>query len=228
MKDDLAAIKQWTAIFKDPTALVKTVTKNYLFHQKAIKADIAAVKTDWAADNFFKAGKDIADIAVKAIGPIKSTPAAEYGVDIKMIDHFLAGFIYGMTTQNHLTELEACYAGGETMEQEILASIKDFETGGWDNITQGVLEVLLVALQLPQELHTCESMQDDLHAIADWASIFSNKTKLIATLTKHYTLHKKAVDADIATLEGDWDNQKYFLAGQDVATLMDVLVGPIQ
>ena len=44
---------------------------------------------------------------------------------------------------------------------------------------------------MPQEVNTCENMPDDLSAIESWATIFTNKTKLISTVTKHYLLHKK-------------------------------------
>ena len=91
-----------------------------------------------------------------------------------------------------------------------------------------MLELVLVGLQMPQELNTCESMQDDLSAIASWADVFTSKTKLISTVTKHYLLHKRAVTTDIATLKSDFATGAYFLAGEDLATLANVLLGPIQ
>ena len=33
--------------------------------------------------------------------------------------HFLGGLIYGMTAENHLQEIEACYTGAEMMYPEI-------------------------------------------------------------------------------------------------------------
>lgn len=41
-------------------------------------------------------------------------------------------------------------------------------------------------------------MQDDIQAIAAWAEVFTNKTELISTVTKHYLFHKKEVQGDIA------------------------------
>jgi len=102
-----------------------------------------------------------------------------------------------MTTTNHLTELESCYTGGVKMEQELVTAIADFKAGGWNYITQGCLNLVLVGLQVPQELNTCESMQDDLSAIAEWASIFTDETALIAKVTKHYLLHKNEVTEDL-------------------------------
>ena len=59
-------------------------------------------------------------------------------VDVIMINHILAGFIYGMTTDNHLTEIEACYTAA-TMNHELIEVIQDFKAGGWHNISQGCL-----------------------------------------------------------------------------------------
>ena len=46
---------------------------------------------------------------------------------------FLAGFMYGMTGNNHLTEIEACYNGGALMVQEVDNGIADLKKGGTDN-----------------------------------------------------------------------------------------------
>ena len=59
---------------------------------------------------------------------------------------FVAGFIYGMTGDNHLTEIEACFQGGELMYQEIETGISDIKKGGWNYDTQAALEFGLAAL----------------------------------------------------------------------------------
>jgi len=71
LTDDVAAIEQWAAIFKEPTTLVETLGKHWLIHQKAIKKDIASEKADWSAKKYFKAGNDIADAITLAVGPIE-------------------------------------------------------------------------------------------------------------------------------------------------------------
>jgi len=40
MNDDILAIEQWAAIFKNPEALVATATKHYLLHKRKITTDI--------------------------------------------------------------------------------------------------------------------------------------------------------------------------------------------
>ena len=71
LQDDMAAIKAWAEIFKEPSSLVEKLGKHWLLHQHAIKKDIAAEKADWAAKNYFKAGADIADAVTLAVGPIE-------------------------------------------------------------------------------------------------------------------------------------------------------------
>ena len=55
-----------------------------------------------------------ADIVVSAVGPIKPHYTMEEmnqvsNFDAKTIPDFIAGFIYGMTGDNDLVEIEACY-----------------------------------------------------------------------------------------------------------------------
>ena len=143
------------------------------------------------------------------------------------IPDFIAGFVFGMTGDNKLTEIEACYQGGQLMAQEIETGIADIKKGGVDNDIQAGLQFALAALQIPQALNTCENMDDDLEAIADWASIFKNPSKLATKVGLHYATHKSAVKDDISTLETDWDSAQYFAAGQALADVATILIGPI-
>jgi len=71
MGDDVTAIEKWAAVFKHPKDLIPSATKHYLMHKKAITADIAAVKADWAANSFFATGKAAADLITILVGPIE-------------------------------------------------------------------------------------------------------------------------------------------------------------
>jgi len=236
MADDVTSIKTWLAQFKDIPALIERVSKHALVHMKGIKKDIAAEKADWDAGNYFKAGADIADAVTLALGPMSESikPANRaYLTEFEKnglfheITHILAGFIYGMTKDNHLTEIEACYCGGTEMEHEIMKGIQDFKNGGWDNITQGVLEIALAALQLPQELHTCENMGDDLAAIGAWGKNFTDIKSLVPTVTKHFLFHKAEIEADISVLKTDLSSEEYFMVGVEAAEIATTLL-PIQ
>ena len=78
---------------------------------------------------------------------------------------FVAGFMFGMTGDNQLTEIEACFNGGQLMVTEVEAGIADLKKGGWNNDTQAAMQFGLAALQIPQALATCEGMDEDIAAI---------------------------------------------------------------
>ena len=97
-----------------------------------------------SSKSYVQAGNDFADIAVDLIGTPPSGLVGghvlpDFNLDVHDINHLLAGFIYGMTTENKLTEIEACYQGGAEMEKELTTAIADFKAGGWNYITQGCL-----------------------------------------------------------------------------------------
>ena len=120
------------------------------------------------------------------------------------VNHIIAGFLQGMIGKNNLTEIEACYKGGAEMEHELMKAIGDFKKKGWNNITQGALDLVQIGLQIPQELHTCTNMSEDLTAVKNWALQFKDISKLTGKVTKHFLFHKKEAMADIDALKKDF------------------------
>ena len=140
----------------------------------------------------------------------------------------MAGFIYGMTGDNDLDEIESCWSGNKLMYDEINAAIANIKKGGMSNDIQAGLEFGLVVCQFPQALSTCKNMDDDISAIENWAKIFENPVELSATVTKHYALHHNKIQGDFAKMKTDFANGNYFNSGKDLADLAVVAVGPIQ
>ena len=153
---------------------------------------------------------------------------ANYDMPVMAIPDFIGGFVYGLTGDNNLSEIEDCYQGGAVMEQEIVTGINDIKHGGTDYDIQAGLEFALAATQIPVALNTCKNMGDDLQAIEQWASIFKDPAKLARKLATHYALHKAEITTDIGTLENDWDAGNYFNAGKDLADIATLAIGPIQ
>ena len=69
-KIDLVAVENWAQIFKNKAALTADITMRYALHRRAIKADIAELKADWALEEFYQAGFIAADLAYLAVGPV--------------------------------------------------------------------------------------------------------------------------------------------------------------
>ena len=144
IETDLKKVEEWAAIFTHPRELGESTSFAYLMHKEAIMSNIASMSSGWGTGDYFNSGVAFADAATTLLGPaptsivedeadfFANSPAYE-------VNHMLAGFIYGMTTKNHLTEIEACYDGGAEMEHELVRAIHDFKAGGWNYITQGCL-----------------------------------------------------------------------------------------
>ncbi len=71
--------------------------------------------------------------------------ATNVDLTLMAIPDFVAGFIYGMTGDNHLSEIEACFQGTDLMYQEIETGIADIKHGGTDYDIQAALEFALAA-----------------------------------------------------------------------------------
>lgn len=104
MQRDIREIEDWATIFTQPTTLSKTVAKNWLFHGRQIRKDIDQEEADWAAGDYFDAGKDTAEALMLAVGPMK---AELYQTSVSLPDikgpvEFLAGLLDGLVGENHL------------------------------------------------------------------------------------------------------------------------------
>ena len=60
--EDLAAIKEWGEVFKDPMELGKRVMNNYLLYGTQIMANINQERQDWKTQSWFNAGLNTAAV----------------------------------------------------------------------------------------------------------------------------------------------------------------------
>ena len=70
MQTDIARIEKWAKIFESPAALLAALTKNVPANVSTIEQDVLKAKNDFATNEYYYAGEDIADILVLAIGPV--------------------------------------------------------------------------------------------------------------------------------------------------------------
>uniref|UniRef100_A0A7S3IPZ2 Uncharacterized protein n=1 Tax=Strombidium inclinatum TaxID=197538 RepID=A0A7S3IPZ2_9SPIT len=77
MQGDIDRIEAWAQIFKDPKQLVKTMTVNFMKNKTPIIGNATAVASDWAAENYYQSGDDIANVLVLAIGAVPNATQPE-------------------------------------------------------------------------------------------------------------------------------------------------------
>ena len=147
--------------------------------------------------------------------------ASAVEIDAMAVPDFIAGFIYGLTGDNQLTEIEQCYSGGQGLVDDAKIAIYDFKIGNYKEGAEAIGEIVN---QFPTALSKCQNMDDDLAEIEAWAQIFTEPATLAKKVSKNWLLHKRKVKADIAQEEADWAAGSYFDAGKDTANAIDVLV----
>ena len=91
----------------------------------------------------------------------------------------------------------------------------------------GIAELKNFAAALPGLLTTCKGSESDIQAIEAWASIFKNKTALIAKITKAEIFHHSAIARDVEAIKSEWAAKDYLQAGKTAAALAEVALGPV-
>ena len=136
--------------------------------------------------------------------------ATSSAFEVMAVPDFVAGFMYGMTGANHLTEIEACYQGGEKILTDSKVAIADFKAGQY---FAGLTEAGTVWNEVGSSMTTCKGMDADIAAIEAWATIFTHPTELASTVAKHWLFHGSTIKADLASEGTDWAAGDYFKAG---------------
>ena len=228
LPEQFQELKEWAeSLTHDIPKLLETIAENLALHTQTVTTIIADIQAKSAADDYMSVGKDVAYLIELATGKVEPAPPTLLQVvdlDLMAVPDFVAGFMYGMTGNNHLTEIESCFKGGQTLAGDAQAALNDIKHG---NFIQGLKDFGTIIWDLPDGFSACTGMDDDIAAIEQWAEIFKQPVKLINTVTSHMLASGDEIKADIAEEQADWGSKKYFDAGNDTAAAFTVLIGPI-
>ena len=75
-----------------------------------------------------------------------------YKLEAMAVPDFVAGFVYGMTGDNHLSEIEACYQGGTDVVSDVQKAVAKVESGSY---ISGFAEIGKIIHEFPSTLTTC-------------------------------------------------------------------------
>merc|ERR1712228_108513 len=115
---------------------------------------------------YVASGEAMADLLASAIGPVEAEEV-EYDFDAVTIPDFLAGFMFQITGDNKMTEIEACYQGGDEIVVDAEAAPNDIKGGQY---IAGVKAIGKIVGEVPDALSTCEGMQDDIAKLEAYAA----------------------------------------------------------
>ena len=82
---------------------------------------------------------------------------------------FAAGFVFGFTEDNHLTEMELCYHEDSSSFKYVEKAFASLVDG--DHVAF-IADLAKFAEALPTDLADCKAAKIDVTAIESWAQIF--------------------------------------------------------
>ena len=85
--------------------------------------------------------------------------ASAVELDPLSVPDFIAGFMFGLTGDNHLEEIEKCYSGGAGLATDAQAVLADIKAG---HFISGVQDFGKIVWDLPDALAGCEDVGGDI------------------------------------------------------------------
>lgn len=225
MFDDIAAIAEWTAIIAHPAELKQKIERNTALHILKLKKDVSALKEEFAADEYFKAGETIGNILTLELGKVPLSNSAEENLTIPQIYDvatLVSGIIYGVSDQGSLEDLSECLVDADKIEQDVENALGDLFHG---KIADAVADLSLISTHLPDATSQCTQIQSDLHALEDWLAIVKDFDALKSRIEKNTALHILKIKRDIKSLKADVAAEEYFQAGEVIADLLLIELG---
>ena len=103
-------------------------------------------------------------------------------------------------------------------------AITDFRSMDTPKIIQGVMKIGEAMQMLPEDLSSCENMQNDVKTLSNWATIFTNPKQLMSKVSINVMFHYTEIFADTVKLTGDC-NSDYYNCGNDIADILVLTIG---
>merc|ERR1712060_273346 len=158
IQDDIASLEAWGQVFLDPKSLPATVKSNVTHNLIKLTRDLNKAKNDWKNEQYFAFGEELGDMLVIATTPgtneeILGQPISD--LTTNQYNAMLAGVVYGLIDQNHLTEIETCISDGRTEGTKVFHAFEDLWQHDW---LTGVKELGSVVEALPHMLKDCTSI----------------------------------------------------------------------
>merc|ERR1712156_438168 len=236
MGDDLQAIEEWASIFKDPAKLARKLATHYALHKAEITTDIGNLENDWDAGQYFNAGKDLADIATLAIGPIQSdsygasADCGEFTLNTVEVADFLAGFVHGFSGNDHKTEMETCFKDTDAFEMDVCSIVKAIMTKDNDQIMQAIHTVLQDLPEMKTFDAGCsDAVRADMKVVGDWEKYWKGQGTMKAYQTAYGNIihNMPTIKSDASIMEADYNKKDYY-GTADMAASVAKIALPVQ
>jgi hypothetical protein len=215
--------------------LARKLATHYALHKAEITTDIGSLENDWDAGNYFDAGKDLADIATLAIGPIQSELTADpvscgdFTLNTVEVADFLAGFVHGFSGHDHKAEFETCFHDTPEFEEDICSIYSAIKTKDNEQIINAVHTILGDMPKIKSYLSACTDATADVQVVGDWYRYWKDQgtMKVYQTAYGNVIHNMDTIKADASTMEADYDKQDYY-GTADMAASVAKIALPVE
>jgi len=222
VQEGLPILKQWADLFKHPKIVATRAAQGIFQHYPQIYSDVTDIETAQAAGEYKQVGHDVAEIVVLALGEpsqIEVTPFEGASDYLKLVE----GLLYGLVKDENLKNIDSCITDAEQLEAMVKVAISDFEAGGLSNYVQAIEEIGLVLQAVPGDIKDCKAVQNDIAAIEAYAKSLTPMTVLDNALANF-----RGIFTDVQDVQNDINAGNMMQAGEDIADIISLVVGPVE
>lgn len=222
VQEGLPVLKQWAELFKHPKEVAKRAASGIFNNYPAIYTDIQDLISQEQEGDFVMVGKDVADVVVLALGQpseIMVTPF-EGATDYLQV---VEGLLYGLVQDENLKNIENCITDAANLEAMVKLAIGDFEAGGLSNYVNAIKEIGLILQAVPSDISDCKNVTQDITAIEAFA-----KALTPMTILDNAVANFQGIITDVSKIENDINSGNMMQAGEDIADIISLVVGPVE
>jgi len=229
-KSDIDAMDAWFKYWKSQGEMkvYSTAYKNVVGNMSTIKDDSSKLETAYDSGDWYTTG-DMASAIAKIALPL---PASSFGdvtcgnfsLTDQGVADYLAGFIAGITGNDHKAYFETCIKPTAAVEQDICTAVADFETKDNQKVLEGVKKILADVPTIKSWLDACSDAQADIAQLEGWYTYWKGQgeMKVYSTMYKNVVGNMPEIKTDIAALEKDYDAQDCYATGKDAFTIAKI------
>ena len=220
---DIATTEGWLKYWKAQGSMkvYSTAYKNVISNMAEIKEDAGKLATYWDAKDFYDTAIEASTIARIAL------PVVGYGdglcdhITTKDIADYIAGFMAGMTGNDHKADMEQCFKDTPAFEADVCNTIKAIQTKDNQQILQALQALLGDLPQLGTWMAGCPNEAADWATLANWYKYWKaqGSMKVYSTAYKNALANMAEIKADAKKITVEYDSGDFYSSAKDAFTI---------
>jgi len=240
---DWAIVGNWFKYWKaqGEMKVYSTAYKNIVGNMAEIKTDVKTLEGFFDKKDWFDSAVEASTIAKLALplpaaenlGDYECKDAGVVFTDKDMSDYF-AGFVAGLTGNDHKAYYESCLKVSTQFETDLCEIEADFKTKDNQKVLQAVQKILADVPEIKGWLDLCPNTsadptaQDDIVKLENWFKFWKGQgeMKVYQTAYKNVIGNMAEIKTDIAALETAYHVPDYYETGKAAFMIAKIALPP--